>query len=42
MNYDINNLCEKFSQDMFSLKGKVAAVTGGNKGLGLCVCNCTS
>ena len=26
---------DKFSMDMFSLKNKVAVVTGGNKGLGL-------
>jgi len=35
MDYNINQLCEKFSMDIFSLEGKVAVVTGGNRGLGL-------
>lgn len=35
MNYDINQLCNEFSLSLFSLEGKVAAITGANKGLGL-------
>ncbi len=35
MGQDVKKLCENFSMEVFSLKDKVAAVTGGNKGLGL-------
>lgn len=35
MDYNLSELCQSFSLDMFSLKGKVAVVTGGNTGLGL-------
>ena len=30
----MSNILEQFSMDFFSLKGKVAIVTGGNTGLG--------